>query len=161
MKDWNPIKLKITYSYLMFLYLVQGYWWRWITSEIRALWLFTALVAIVAVHLAIARSIKARNSNRPFFLLALLWCVQLAIFFAEESLSLLWGEGPIFISFLNLILLTALMIVTAVSFVLRKPFWYVEEGGKGNILAGCMLLVISSWLAITTAFTIFDHIRLK
>ena len=159
MRDRYLLQLRVAYAYLILLYLLLGYWWQWINSEIRAFLLLTALVGIVIQQLAIARSIKAITSNRPFFHFTLLWCFHLAIFLVDESLVFIWGESPLFVSVLSLSLLIIVVMMTAVSFLIRKPFWYAQAGSKLYIIAGCILLVISSWLAFTTAAAVIDYVR--
>jgi hypothetical protein len=159
-RDRHIFQLKIAYGFLLGLYVILAFLWKSVAAEVRTILLLLALVAVVSVHIRVARHSQASNSNRLFFLFTVSWCLELVAFLADEGLGLFKGESPLSLSFFTFLLLIMLLTITALSFVFRKPFLYNRVESKGYVAVGLVALVVCGWLVVMSILGLADHLRL-
>lgn len=151
--------LRISYGYLIFLFGIFAVLPP--HAYIRALLLFTAFAYIVIMHIIILRSIEAGKINKGFFILSLLWGIKLVTFAVNEGLNLSFQEGPIALEWVDLFLLFILAIITSISFLFKKPFWYKKLDDKSSLIIGILSLIFSGWITLQIIFTLLDYLKIN
>jgi hypothetical protein len=159
MKDASLLILKLAYGYLLLLYVPLAFMSMNVNANVAALLSLTAIAFVVIAHVAVWRKKRATLSPRGFFFLSLLWGIYLVAFLANEGCRLLFGEGPFFLVETDLFFLPILLLITSLSFLFRKPFWYTQNDSKSTVAIGIIGFIFFACLIVVQIIELAEHTK--
>ena len=84
------------------------------------------------------------------------------VFVANEGLNVFSKKTILILDLIDFFILLVIALLVSISFLIKKPFWYIKTGGKSYFVFGIVLL---SFLALITLGLVFvfvftDYIRM-
>jgi hypothetical protein len=142
-------------SYHVFLQIAYGY--LFMAFNIRAIIFLVGFVSVTIAHVVGVRNLRPDSpTNIMFLALTGLWVTKVVVFLINEVSAVLFANTSVPLELLDLLLLFALTLLVATSFVFRKPFWYFEPKGRVPFIFIAIILLIASGLLAASFITAFS-----
>ena len=129
-------------------------------AQIRAVILLVTFLGVLFTHIIICLNRDESKAPKSFFYLTSLWIIKFVVFVANEGLNVISNKTILIMDLIDFFILLVIALLVSISFLIKKPFWYIKTGGKSYFVFGIVLLLSLGLITLGLVFAFVDYIRM-
>ena len=129
-------------------------------AQIRATILLLAFLGVLLTHIVICVNRDVSKPSKSFFYLSCLWVVKVLVFVVNEGLNIFLRKTILILDWIDLFVLLIIAFLVFISFLIKKPFWYISNGGKLSFIFGIVSLLFLGWVTSKIILSLIDYLRM-
>ncbi len=110
-------------------------------AQTRAVILLLTFLGVLFTHIIICLNRDSSKAPKSFFYLTSLWIIKFVVFVANEGLNVFFNKTILILDWIDFFILLVIALLVSISFLIKKPFWYIKIEGKPYFIFGIVLLL--------------------
>lgn len=159
MKEKILLQLEISYTSLASLLVLLAF--VSIHAQMRAAVLLIMYLFVLTTHIMAGRGIPGEKMNTMFSLVTVLWIVKVFIFVLNEGLNYFLRRTTLILDWVDLMFLFVIAFLTCISFIYKKPFWYIRTKRGISTIFGTVAFLFLGWISVQVFLAFMDFYRTK
>jgi hypothetical protein len=156
MKEEILLQLQASYAFLVGMVILLAI--LPIHAQMRALLLSITYLFVLVTHIIAGRTMRGEETNKMFFLLTVLWIIKLSIFLLNEGLNFFFQRAALILDWLDLMFLFAIAFLISLSFIGKKPFWYMKAKRRITMVFGIVAFLFLGWVSLQFIKSFMDFL---